>query len=428
MRKSADLFLSLFYAAVLFLYCFEALWDEAKQVLYMAIALCCVCVGAYCVISGRLYRNRDTRLLAAFLALSWVSALYNYGFSAAYFETRFFFVWAFLLCGYFCVQTVRAPERFLLLCTRSGAAGFAIVNACCLLHATLSLTSPVPGRNTVLGCFELGRLCALGNANLMGFSCCALVLLSIYGALREKGKRRLFYAPGALLGWFNLGLTNFRAGMLCVSLAVGLLVFSLLYRRSVHCLAAVAAAVLAAGGMLASLYLPLHLYRGVLRAFPAHFFLTEHSFLPRALSDSATLGDRNLIARTVLREIFRSPRRFWLGISSVSETAIRGVYPGHHEILIAHAHNTYLEIFRRFGVFALALLLWLLVLWCRCGLRLFFDKKASGAAAFLMAIACVTLVMGLVEQMPFPIGGAHSLSIPFFLICGYAARTGRNLP
>ncbi len=427
MKKNTDLALSLFFSVAFLLYCFEGLWGRAEHLLCAAIALPSLGVCVYCMLFGRLYRNWDTRLLLAFLGLAWLSALVNYGLSLTFFFSRFFCVWVFLLCGYFSVQTVAAPERFLLGCSHAGVAGLSIVNVFALLHATVSLTAAVPGRDTVRGCFELGRLCALSNANILGFACCTLLLLSLYAALRTGGKRRLVFLLPALLGWFNLGLTNFRTGILCVSLAVGGLVFSLLYRKQRPFLASAALAVLAAGGAAASLYLPLPLYRGVLGLFPGKFRLTAQSFLPRMLSDSATFLDRTRIWCVTLREIFRTPRRTWLGVSSIGESPIAGVYPGHHEILTSHAHNVYLEILRRFGVFALLLLLALLVLWCIRGARRFFDRKTSSAAAFLMAIAAVTLLTGLVEQLPFPIGKAHCLSIPFFLICGYAARTGRKL-
>lgn len=426
----------IWFAAIAgFLYSFEALWGNAARPICAAIGWISVVCALYCIMTGRLLRRWDTWLFAAFLLMTCVSAFAGYGLTPRYFTSIPFCVWLFLAAMYFLMRTTSEPELLLRRFAVMSLLGFSLVNLSVLVFATASLFSRIPGENMLTGCFYQGRLYGLTNANVMSFSSAALLFLSIFCSLDSDSGKRWPYALSALLGWMTLGLTNCRTSILGVSLAIGLLVFAAVWRHKpgvVGFLAALIAGI--AVGILASVsfYLPLYIYRGILHTAA---MATGNHVLEKNLAsltarffteDNGTLTSRTLIWSKVFHDLADSPRNTLLGISSISEGRITNIDPLKPEFQVTHAHNSYLELLRRFGVPGFLFCMALVVIWCIRGAKLFFHPRKKLSVVFLMAAAVGMLVMGLTEQVPFPYLKACSLSPIFFLICGCAMRSSEK--
>ncbi len=419
-----------FAAAAGFLYCFERLWGNAGRPICAAIGLVSLACLLCCVCSGSVLRRSDTWLIAAFLAMTCLSAFASYGITLRYFTSSFFCVWLFLIGLYFLMRTTTQPEALLHRFTVLTVAGSAIVNLYVLICATASLFTQIPGGDVLNGCFFEGRLCGISNANVLAFSAAALLLLSIFGCLSSRV--RWPYVLAAVLGWFVMGLTNCRTTIIGSSAAIGLFVLCVAWRRKQSVggfFAALCTGI--AVGLLASLsfYLPLYLYRGVLHMVAD---ITNNQSLEKNLAtismrllteDNGTLTSRTLIWEKVFRDIFSSPRRALLGLSSISDQKILDIVPSKPEFQASHAHNTYLEVLRRFGIPGFLLCMGLVVAWSVHGVKKLFNPKQKLSAVFLMAAAAGILLMGMTEQVPFPYSKACSLAPVFFLICGYSMRT-----
>ena len=431
--------LAVYVPATALLYAFQGLWRGVGTALYALTGLAALAVCVACVWQKRLYRGADALLLLFMPVCALVSAALNFGLSLSILTPRFFVVWAVLLSLYFALRVAPDPDRLIGLFAAASVLGLSLLCLLVLSRATASLFPEIPGHDLSLGCFQLGRLCGLNNANIFAFSCTALLLLSAYAFLRAAGRRRVIFALGGCIGWFTLGLTNCRTCILGVAFCVGLLVFSALLHRRVDkgraWLRVPAAAALGAGAAalcMASLYLPPILYRGGLTLFGrlAHrpFLLNNLAALqPRGIiGDSGTVTDRIDIWRRVLEDVGRTPLRTWLGVSHLNNDAIGGVYPGHHEISTPHAHNTYLEMLRRFGLIGFALLMTSAGRWCAAGLRCLRSPSERIPARCLAAAAAGIALMGLPEQVPFPFSTTCSLSLPFFAICGYLMNLRRR--
>ena len=420
--------LAVYVPATALLYAFQGLWRGAGTLLYALTGLAALAVCAACVWQKRLYRGADALLLLFMPVCALVSAAFNFGLSLSILTPRFFIVWAVLLSLYFALRVAPDPDRLIGLFAAASVPGLSLLCLLVLFRATGSLFSEIPGHDLSLGCFQLGRLCGLNNANIFAFSCTALLLLSAYAFLRAAGGRRMLYALSGFVGWFTLGLTNCRTGILGVSFCVGLLVLSTLRAGRGRLRAWLPAAALGAGAAalcMASLYLPPILYRGGLTLFGrlAHrpYLLNNLAALqPRGMTGGdGTASDRLLIWRRVLEDVGKTPLRTWFGVSHLNDDAIGGVYAGHHEISTPHAHNTYLEMLRRFGVVGFVLLMASVARWCAAGLRCLRSPSERIPARCLAAAAAGILLMGLPEQVPFPFSTTCSLSLPFFAICGY---------
>lgn len=437
-ERLPGLALAVYVPAIALLYSFQGLWRGAGTLLYALTGLAALGVCVVCVWQKRLYRGADALLLLFMPVCALVSAALNFGLSLSILTPRFFIVWAVLLSLYFALRVAPEPDRLIGLFAAAYVLGLSLLCLLVLFRATASLFPEIPGHDLSLGCFQLGRLCGLNNANIFAFSCTALLLLSMYAFLRAAGRRRMIFALSGLIGWFTLGLTNCRTGIIGVSFCAGLLVFSaLLHRRAgkrpwVRVLTAAALGAMAAAICMASLYLPAILYRGILTVFGrlAHkpYLLNNLAALqPRGITGGdGTASDRVLIWRRVLEDVGKTPLRTWLGVSHLNDDAIGGVYAGHHEVSTPHAHNTYLEMLRRFGVIGFVLLMASVARWCAAGFRCLRAPDERIPARCLAAAAAGILLMGLPEQVPFPFSTTCSLSLPFFAICGYIMNDGRR--
>ena len=431
-EKRLDKWICWYVPLLALLFCFEGLLGSRASQLYAVCVLPSLCFLFLLLRRNRLLRREDCLLLAAFFLVTWLSSVYGYGLGTAFFLSQFFCRCCILFFLYAASLSLpdwdRMADRWIVL----AAAGLLVLHLLLLVRASISLCSEYPGHDLILGCFQYGRLCGLGNPNIMGFSAAALLFLSVYGLLRFSRGRRWFFALPALLGWFNLGLCNCRTGIVGVSLALGLLVFLSLHKGTGKSLfLGILLALLTAVGAAGLLFLPTLLYRLLMMRLAE---LLGNPFLAENLSvlhfrtlieRDGTFMDRTRIWLRCLEEVFRTPRRALLGVSSSGWGVIPSVYPGHHEILTPHSHNGLLEILHRFGLFGLFFWLWLTVLWLVRGVRLFFDRTRPLALRYLCAAAAGMLVMGLAEPLPYHPTGLITLAFPYFLICGAVMRERR---
>ena len=426
------LVLMIYVPAVAMLYTLQTFWTGFETLLYLLTGGAAVGVSAVCVLRWKLFKGADALLLLFMPVCAWVSAALNFGLSRSSFVSRYYIVWAVLLSLYFVMRVTSEPDKIISLFAVFSTLSLLALCLFTLIHATAALFGEVPGHNLVRGCFQLGRLCGLGNANIFGFSCTALCMLSVYAFLRTSGRKRLIWVFCGIIGWFTLGLTNCRTGIIGVSFSIGLLVFSALLfkaadkrRNWYHILKATVLGVLAGVLCTRFLYLPTILYRTALSSFGS---LTHKSHLPANLSNLKTRGvfgnvgttqDRFITWKRVLEDVRKTPLRTWFGLSLQNSDGVGGVYVGHHEISVPHAHNTYLEMLRRFGVIGFTLLISTVVRWCATGCKCLLSSDRRIPERYLAASAAGILLMGLMEPVPFPYSTVCSLSLPFFAICGY---------
>lgn len=422
-----------YICAIAALYSLEGLWSS-MLVFYAVSGIAALGVMLSCLALGRLYRKTDVLLMLFFLCFAWISATVSFGFTRYFFFSKFFCAWCLLLSLYFVIQCAPDPDRLL---RRFGSVFVVGLSASCLyilIHATASIFREYPAQNTVRGCFQLGRLCGFTNANRLGMACAALIMLSIFGWLATAGRKRHFYALPALIGWFVLGMTNCRTGIVGISICVGMLAFLVILRKPIPCkgiwrwiVSGVFAAVLALV-IMESLYLPTRLYQIVLRRFAnivgnSDLLNNLQALRVRGVSEPVgTVSDRFLTWKKCLSDVFKTPRRTWFGVSSMDKEGILSVYEGHHEIDTKHALNTYLELLREFGLIGTAIWLILLLHWFRTGIRILRDPQQSVPSLCLSASAAAILAMGLSESVPFTHIQFCYVPILFFLICGFMER------
>ncbi len=416
------------------LYCMDPLLDPVSYLLYLITGLAGLLVTALLVLGGRMFQRADCRLLLAFTLCFWLSSLCSFGFGLAFFLSRFFTSWCVLLSLYLAAAFIRDRQRlaarFFLACVL----GLMILNLSVLILASRSHCEEQPVIDRFYGCFLFGRLWAVGNANILGFYAAALLFASCYGLLNCPGRYRLVFAAGVLLGWMNLGLSGCRTGIVGVSLSAGLLCFLRLHNGAGYkrLLRAALFGMLASAAALLLLYCSVFVYRwimGLIARLSGNDFLLSNLQtlkLRRLSDDDGTFTGRTLIWARCIREVFRSPRRALLGVSSLGWGNISSVYPGHHEIFTAHAHNELLEILQRFGLIGLGIWLALLGIWCGKGFRLFFDRSRPLFLRDLSALAIGILIMGITEPLPFHPSGTAVLAVPFFLICGCVMQERRH--
>ncbi len=417
------------------LFCFEGLLGPRASLLYAVCALPSLCFLFLLLRGARLLRRQDCLLLSAFFLVTWLSSLYSCGLGLSFFLSRFFCRCCILFFLYAASLSLRDWDKMARRWIWATTVGLFTLHLLLLIRASISLSGGSPGHDLVFGCFLNGRLCGLGGSDSLGFSAAALLFLSVYGLLRSPRSCRWFFACAALLAWFNLGLCHCRAGIVGVSFALGLLVFLLLYKGSgKSLLLGICLALLSAGCAVCLLHLPLLLYRLLMTRLASLLddgCLAENArALPlRTLIDlDGAFSGRARIWLRCLEEVFRTPRRALLGISTTSPGGIPSVYPGHHEILVPHSCSGLLEILHRFGLFGLFFWLWVTLLWVGRGIRGFFDRSRPLSLRYLSAAAAGMLVMGLAEPLPYHPTGLITLALPYFLICGALMRERRPEP
>lgn len=358
-----------------------------------------------------------------------LSSAYYFGFSLSLFETRFYPIWLTLIFLYLAVRTVEKPEKLLRIFA------FIFVSVTCalgifiLIHATATLSREPKALDRMLGCFRVGRLCGIGLSNHLGFQCMVAAMLSLYGWIKGTKKWRIFYAIAMILLWVLIGMTNSRTVILSFSGAITIWIFMVIRNKYSWVLALTAALV---GMVLAlSFFLPSILYRNGTELYAKvvgnqEMIAQAQGVGGRDITDVETVTDRKLAWKSVLESGFRNPTRFLLGISVSAREGVNDVYEGRHDLALAHAHNGFLEFFRKLGFAGLVFLVALFWFWGRNVVRILFDKKEDAGRRFLMSCVIGTLVMALVEPGPFQFLGMFAIPIMFFIGCGYGMRGEGN--
>ena len=424
-------------SVIVFIYAFEGIWGTVNPVPYILTGALAVVIAGYALVFGRLYRNIDTLLWAVFLSLAWISTIVNLGVSIDFFLSKFLCTWMMFLALYYVVQIINDPKELLKQTFGVYSAGLCLLCLYVLANATASLNYEIPLHDKVNGCFLSGRICALYNANIFAFTCVTLIVSSVFAYLSFCKRIRLLFVFTGIVGWFCLGLTGCRTGMIGVSLAMGLTVFSEFHAGKLRLgtksallknILPVLISFLTFLFLLESFMLPVHLYRLVLTVAAnlmgqSDILTNVSSLVIRRISDDdGTFSDRTLIWPRGIAQCLKNPRRFLLGISPLSKEVVSGIYEGHHEITAPHAHNTYIDLLRKHGVLGFITWMSLLVMWAGIGIRILFDKEESSQIRCLMASIAGILVMGLVESVPFSYTAWCYTAIPFFLACGYCYR------
>ena len=424
-------------SVIVFVYAFEGIWAAKTVVPYALVGVMSVAIVLFCMIYGHLYRNTDTLLWSVFFSLALISTIINLGISPHFFISRFFCTWMMFVAVYYAVQIV--PDHKDFLSRVFGVYALALTIACVyiLAKATASLCLEKPAQDILRGCFKAGRLCGMYNANTLGFSCVSLIISSVFTYLNSQKRVRIIFLITGFVGWFCLGLTGCRTGMIGVCLAIGILVFSMLYTGSIKlkfrrikypAVASFLISLFAFLFALESFLLPVHLYQFTVTAYAkltGQQYLIENAaalVVRRIFDDDGTLSDRTRIWPQGLRMCFQTPRRFLIGISPISKDFVTGVYEGRHDIMAVHAHNTYIELLRKHGVLGFITFMTMLIIWSRQGFKILFRGKETAAFRYLVASAAALLIMGFAESIPFYYMSFCYTSIPFFLTCGYCYR------
>ena len=439
--KTLQYVIELFFIMVAVSHAFRGFWKTSYVYWYAGIGLLSMIMLIFVVLVGRMYRYNDVILLLFFLVLAWFSSAIIYGITLLFFTSKFFCIWMTFLALYMVIRFVPDPSHALCVFSYALAIPFTGICLYALIHGGRSLFIDPPGQDLLLGCFRFGRLFALTNANQIGLLSSSLILVSVYVFLSTKKRRRFFFLFSAIIGWFTLGLSGCRTGMIGVSAAFGLIACSIFFLhkgiwQSWHILLRLACALLigVAIGVLVleSFYLPAVIFRGILLGLN---WIIRNPYLKKNVADlsarkvsddDGTLTDRVYIWATCVKDCFRSLRRALLGISSLSKERVNGIYTGHHEITAPNAHNVYLDVVRRFGLLGLIPWVGLLVIWVRRGIQMLFKNGAGIADRFLATCAAGMLVMGMAEAVPISDLGPASVTIPFFIICGYCMIETRN--
>ncbi len=403
------------------------------NILYMVGGLAGLVTVLYCVIRRQLYLNSDTVLFSVFLLFSWISAIAAFGISLSFFCSKFICAWMMILAVYYASRTVPDSVKLLRVSVLAISVADFLICLSALYHATQTLFIGISPASVVTGCFRNGRLCALRNANRFGFVCASLLFVSILGLVSTKGVRKIYYIVAAFLGWFCLGLTGCRTGAIGVAAALGIVTFSSGYRRfcgdKKDCvifryLSVTAAFLLVMILAAESFLLPKDIYKGLLDIFSQGKMIELRS--RRILDDDGTFSSRTYIWASCIRSCFRSIRHFLLGVSTLSKETIGDSYSGHHEIMEAHAHNTFLEIMRIHGFSGLLIWVALIVTWGITAVKSLFDREGSLEVSCLAACAAGILIIGIAEPVPLIYSSSMYLTIPFFMICGNFERLRRE--
>ena len=413
--------------------------EKTDRLSYVSMGIAAAVFIIYYVIRGRLYKRPDTWITFGLFAYAFPVTWAYYGLSFSLFTPRFYYVWCVILFLFFAVRVLPKPDGIIR------AFSFTYVSVACvsgvyiLVRATMTLREAFPGSDLVLGCFRLGRLCGMGNANTMAFFCLTGILLSIYGCIRGKRAARIFYGVAIAVLWFLMGLNNCRTTNAALAVTVALFVFALTLRhlakkgtrKAVKFVVAASAAGVAGLTVILLLMTPTPIYRaGVTVAARTtndqQMLDNVDRVYERNVTDVDTLNDRTLVWKRSLELIFKNPRRALFGISVRSPESVNGVYEGRHDIIMPFAHTMLLEIFRRLGLIGLIVWISLLCIWGKNAVSKFFDAKQDAGVVYLMAAAAGALLTGITEMGPFVFSAAIAIPYLFFFGCGIAMRDVDN--
>ncbi|WP_408071451.1 O-antigen ligase family protein [Butyrivibrio sp. JL13D10] len=424
---------------IVFFYSFEDLWEYKIHALYLVTGFIGVFIVAGCMIYGRKYRNYDTCLWFLFFFFGLISTLYNQGISLEYVLSHFVCVWSAFLAMYYSVQAADDPHKLITIMCGVSSIPLSALCICALIKASRDLLLEYPVHDKTYGCFQLGRLCASGNANALGIAAATLVIVAGTCLLYDKGILRIVFGLLVALGWFCIGLTGCRTVMVGIAFTAGIFVLLVLCRdrrflktdkKALRLTVALTGAVLLFFVVLKSFLIPMNIYRFSMRTYGN---LTDQEFLlsnleklvvRRISDDDGTFSDRAVIWKSCMEQSIKSAGRFLLGISPLSKEVIKDVYAGRHDIDTSHAHNIYIEILRKHGILGLLTIIMLISSWVKNGIKILLGRNERAYIQFLIAASYGILLMGMTEPVPFSYISCCYASVPFFITCGYVYAVG----
>lgn len=413
--------------------------DAGDKLTRIMTGLISGCLCMICILRRRLLKRWDVRILLAFFLYAFLVTYFYYGFSFKLISTTFYFLWMNLLFLFFAFRVVERPDDLLRPFSFTYVTTILLLECIIFIHATMSLNEVVPGSDRLWGCFRVGRLCGLTNANTMSFHAMTAAMLALIQWIRNGKKSKLFYGIVIAFQWFLMGMTNCRTSIMALTFSVVIFSFALLRRHFLRkgkgnawgirmsLFISLTVAILLFGSFL----LPTLVYRGGITAFAkvsGNQQLMDNVDLvyERSITDTDTLEDRKLIWKRSKELIFKNPRRTMFGISVRSTEDVNGAYEGRHDIPMKFAHNGFLEIFRRFGLLGLCAWLILTYLWGSRAIEVCQDAKSESHVVFLMTAGAGVLLTGMTELGPFPFYLVTAVPLPFFVCCGWCMRGGED--
>ena len=392
----------------------------------------------YYAIKGRMYRKADMWLFLALFVYALAVTWGLYGFSKSLFTVRFYYMWMLFVFCFIAARVAQDPEAVIR------AFSFVYVAVICglglfiLVHATLTLQQAIPDSDRMLGCFRVGRLCGLSNANTMSFHCLTCLMLAIYRCIKGGQGTRIFYGIAIGILWFLMGLNNCRTTVFAFAFTVAAFLFAMLRKHFTKkgakafkkYVLSIAAGVVAAVAVVVLFMLPTLIYRAGVTA--AAKLTHDRQMLDnvalvyeRNVADTDTLEDRSMLWNRSLELICKNPRRALFGISVRSVEGLNA-YEGRHDIIMTFAHNMFLEVFRKLGLIGLLIWIALLIIWGKRAVSIMLDIDRDSGTVYLMCVAAGVLLTGATELGPFPFSVATAVPYLFFLCCGTAMRDDDN--
>lgn len=413
------------------------LYDGPKHWVYPICGVLGMLIVGICVIRGSLWSYYDAIIFSAFLCLSMISSLLWGIDPLEFLFSRFFSFWMICLSMYYVIQNYSDSKRYLEIFFFFAALIMCFISFYVVIHASSSIIRGVINQDEMKGCFSGGRLFAIGNANTMGVASAGHILISLAGLLNNPKKNkalRIFYIFSTFVGWIVLGLTGCRTGRIGLAAALSIFAFVMIRERMAGkgALFAGLISLVIFMAILVSFVLPGLIYKGVMMAIGYLFSIDnlkgfKDIKIHKILDDDGTMSGRTEIWLEVLRTSTKNAKRFFFGISPLGTEQIHDVYAGHHEIKTIHAHNTYLEIFRKHGFLGFAALMAFVTGWFVNSIKLLFSKTKDSYTIFVMLITFAVLLMGIAEPLPFVSAYECFIVLPFFMSCGYCIKVGRSL-
>ena len=446
MKRSIIQLISILFAGAVGLYSAlesflidDRLGKSTDRYLYVLLGAVAALFIIYYAFIGQLYKKADMWIFLSLFVYAFLVTWMYYGFSVLLFTLRFYYIWFMCVFLFVAVRVMPKPERLVRTFAFAYVLTVCALGVFILVRATMTLREQFPSNERLLGCFRVGRLCGMINANTMSFHCMTAIMLSLYSCVKGGRKRRIFYGSAIVILWFLMGLNNCRTTNFALAFTVGAFVFALIrkllakkgaktIKKNISAAAAAGATALA---VIFVLMLPTLIYRTGVTA--AAKIARDQQMLDnvaliyeRNVSDVETLTDRTLVWKRSVELIFKNPRRTLFGISVRSPEAVNGAYEGRHDIAMPFAHTMFLEIFRRLGLIGLLIWIVLLCIWGIRAVSKFLDTGGDNAVIYLMAAAAGALLTGITEQGPFLISTAIAVPYLFFLCCGAAMRDDDN--
>lgn len=420
-------------AAIVFImlcYTLSGIFGSLKTWVFPVCGVMGITISGICVLRSKLWASYDAVLLCAFLCLSLVSSTLAGVAPMDFLCSRFFSFWMICLSMYYVVQAVSDGKRAVLSFFFFSSLVLCFVSIYAIIHASVPVLNNVINEDVNKGCFSGGRLYAFGNANVIGVISAGHMLISIAGLLGQGKKSRalrLFYFISVFIGWMTLGLTGCRTGRIAVSLAVSILSFVLIRsrfgREKKMLLLEILLPVLVFVMVVLTFVLPGVIYKAFMHLAGAGI---DDLKLHKILDDDGTFSGRTEIWLFSIKSSFKNARRFFFGIGPLSDEKLNGVYPGYHEIKVVHAHNSYIELFRKHGILGCMPVIALIIAWFVNCLKIFALKEKDNLDIFVAFTAMAVLLMGMTETLPLISSYHCHASLLFFLCCGYCMKLGRE--